>query len=334
MITRKLTSSFALAGLLFLCTSIECRALDVRDLAFSPASGEIMLNGVDYTHGIVKWVHGAFVYWAGGQTLPTFLVLSPEGERISSFTPNIPGSVRVFVNDFDRAPDGSVVFSGSSYSAEGQHVPFLCWISANGKTSHVVRTAPYFPYGLSVALDGSVWTSGFEMINGDINAPGMNPDAGVIRHFNPSGKLVDSLGSRKQFGTVRLWQASLVATEDRIGWYAQGLDGVSQYVEISLPAMTLQTYPGLPAQTLGKPAGMVERFVLTAAGKAFVNFVHRDPHNRLTYQFDRETKQWVPMKVPAIARAAQPHLKGSDGERLVFMSENSAMFLNPVLSTK
>ena len=155
--------------------------------------------------------------------------------------------------------------------------------------------------GSASLRDGSVWTLGFEVINGDINAPGVNPDAGVIRHFSPSGKLVDSLGSKKQFRTGRLRQAFLVAAEDRVGWYAQGLDGVSQYVEVSLPALTLQTYPGLPAEAAGKRPGMVERFVRTAEGKAFVNFIHRHPHNRLTYLFDRETKQWVPMKVPAIA---------------------------------
>lgn len=326
MIFKKLTSPFALTGLLVLATWGECEGFDARDLTFSPKSGEIILSDFDCTYGILKWVHGAFVYRLSLNIAPTFLVLNAQGERMSSFTPNIPGAVRVFANDFDRASDGSVVFSGSYYS-EGQHLPFISWISADGQISRIVRTAPYFPYGLSIAPDGSVWTSGFEMIDGDINAPGVNPDAGVVRHFDSSGKLIDSLGNRRDFKTDRLTHGRLVATQDRIGWYGPGLDGVSQYVEVLLPAMMLQTYPGLPSES---PAGVLERFVLTDAGKPFLNFFHRDRHSRVTYLFDRETKQWVPVKVPAIAGTAQPNLRGTDGERLIFTGCNSAAFFDAV----
>ena len=97
--------------------------------------------------------------------------------------------------------------------------------------------------------------------------------------------------------------------------------------------MTLQTYPGLPKQSAREFPGMAEQFVLTSAGQAFVNFDQHYPHNRLTYLFDRETKQWIPVNVPAIAGAAQPHLKGTDGERLVFTGENSAVFFKLVSTT-
>ncbi len=327
MAIKKCSSSLALFGLLLLSTRRECEA-GIPALTLSPESGTFTLNGVDYTHGVTKWTHGAFVYRTASQTVPTFYVLNRQGEIISSFTPNIPGAVRVWVHDVDRAPDGSIVFSGSSYSTEGQSVPFLCWISADGQSSHVVRTAPYWPYALTVAPDRSIWTSGLEMVNGDMNAPGVNPNGDVIRHFNSSGNLIGSIGSRRNFKPDILESGFLVATQDRVGWYAQGYDGASHYIEISLPAMTLQTYPGLPAPSAGKHPGIVERFALTDAGQAFLNFDDRDSHHRTTYLFDRETARWAPVQVPAIGEAAEPHLKGVDGELLVFTGGNSARFFN------
>ncbi len=160
---------------LFLLSNLGKSQTNTPRLTLS-SRGSITLNGVaDTTHGVIKWTHGAFLYQTLGEKLPTFDVLNPQGEIISSFIPNIPGAMRVWVHDSDRGPDGSIVFSGSSYSNEGQSVPFLCWISANGQSSQVVRTAPYWPYALSVAPDGSIWTSGLEMINGNMNAPGVKP---------------------------------------------------------------------------------------------------------------------------------------------------------------
>lgn len=172
------------------------------------------------------------------------------------------------------------------------------------------------------------------MINGDIKAPGVDPAAGVLRHFNSSGNVIDSLGSVKDFRPDRLTHGFLVANEDRVGWYGPGLDGVNKYVEISLPTKILQTYAGLPKETSGKSVGIVERFALTPAGQAYVNCDHFGPEKRVTYQLDRQTEQWIPVELPAIGGEVRPHLKGSDGERLVFMGGNSATSFNTVSSTR
>ena len=320
-------SSWVLATLLAVTFDAQSKTFGEGTATLAPSSEQVVLSGVDPTYGIVKWIHGAFVYRTRGNTAPDLVVLSPQGIPTVSFTPSIPDSTHVFANDFDRASDGSIVFSGSSYSAEGQHVPFICWISADGKSSRVVRTAPYFPYGLSIAPDGSVWTSGFEMINGKTDAPGTDPTAGVIRHFTSSGTPIESLGSLKNFRADRLTHGFLVANEDRIGWYGPGVDGSNQYVEITLPTHDIQTYPGLPKEPLDKQTGITEQFVLTPTGQAFINYDHFGPAKRVTYWLDRTAKSWMPIAVPAFGGDKLPHLKGNDGERLAFMGGNSITFL-------
>lgn len=133
MMNTKYLSSLLSIGLLAFGSSTNCRAMEARTVSVSPASAQVVLNGVDPSYGIVKWVHGAFIYRTRGNTAPNFVVMSSEGAQLLSFTATIPDAARVFVNDFDRAPDGSIVFSGSSYSAEGQHVPFICWTRQTAK---------------------------------------------------------------------------------------------------------------------------------------------------------------------------------------------------------
>ncbi len=157
----------------------------------------------------------------------------------------------------------------------------------------------------------------------------LNPDGDVIRHFSSSGNLIGSVGSRRNFRPDLLESGFLVATQDRVGWYAQGYSGASasHYIEISVPGMTLHTYPGLPVSSSGHP-GRVEQLALTDEGSAFLSFDDPNSHHRTTYTFDREKLKWVPLQVPPIAGTAEPHLRGIDGERLVFTGGHPATFFN------
>src|ERR1700685_1442638 len=178
----------------------------------------------DQTRGSMKWSHGAFLFQnASGGGPPTFYTLDREGQFVSEVTASIPDSADVSVGTCDRRDDNSIVFIGQAFSAYGQPAPLIGLISADGTTERVIRTAPYWPYMLSIAPDGTFWTLGYEMVNHKSSAPELDPNAGVLRHFDRSGKLLGASGPQSQFMKLytpfRLGSGYISATNDRIGWY-------------------------------------------------------------------------------------------------------------------
>jgi hypothetical protein len=290
-------------------------------------SGSDTLHGIaNTTHGAIKWSHGAFLYMESGYP-PAFYTLDREGNWIYSAAFRAPNGALAWSNDYDRETDGSIVLAGQ-YSSDQGAVPFLAWISVDGKTQRLVPTTPYFPYMLSVAPDGTVWTIGHEMINGDPKAPGLEPDAGVLRHFDGTGKLLGSALPQSRFKTphekFRLHSGFLVAKGDRLGWYGPR-EGNGQYVEISTATMAVQSYPGLqPAPSrYDRACGLA----VSDSGVVTVQIEDRSPLARATYSFDRATSKWVPLQVPAIGGYNfTPILAGTDGESLVFRYAYSVAF--------
>lgn len=316
------------AMLAFACFAGEA---DTSGIQLSPQTSTIALDPIaDQTQGPMIWRRGSFVYRnsrsdAGGH--PTFYILNREGGLVSSVTPSIPDAAQVWVSAFDRGADGAIVFSGGSNSPYGEGEPFIVSISPDGQTSRVIRTAPYWAYMLSVAPDGTIWTVGLEAINGKTNVPGVNLDAGVLRHFDRSGRLIGSAAPQREFGSNRLEGGYLVATRDRIGWYSPKF-GRGDYVEISPDTMTPQGHPGLPDLSGGGHPGLVTNFVLTDEGNAFLSFQDNNTHHRTTYAFDRGASRWVPVQVPTIDGRAGPNLEGCDGEQLVFKGGHSVQFFS------
>lgn len=203
-------------------------------------SKSIVLDSLtDQTRGSMKWSHGAFLFQnVSGGGPPTFYALDRQGQLVSEVTANIPDSANVSGGTCDRREDNSIVFIGQAWSAYGQPAPFIGMISADGRTERIIRTAPYWPYSLTIAPDGTFWTLGYEMVDHNTSAPGLDPNAGVLRHFDRSGQLLGATGPQSQFvklyTTRGLGSGKIAATNDRVGWYAPrpGADG--QYVEIDL----------------------------------------------------------------------------------------------------
>jgi hypothetical protein len=283
---------------------------------------------VDQVHGELKWSHGGFLYMdAIGGLAPSFQTLDREGKLLSKTVVSVPQAGEYWPCDFDRGTDGTIVFVGGTYSASGQAAPFIAWISPSGQTEQVVRTFPYYANHVSIAPDGSVWTIGLEMINHHTSDPALNPSSGVLRHFNRQGKLTASVWPQADFTAAsdagRLTEGKLIATSDRVGWYSS-VFRVDKYLELSIPSMTQQAYPGLPRDLSGK---IVDQFALTEAGGATVMVQDRSPGHRTTYQLDRATSQWIQLQVPALGGYPYaPHLLGSDGESLVFQLGQSVGF--------
>ncbi len=114
-----------------------------------------------------------------------------------------------------------------------------------------MRTAPYWPYMLSIAPDGTFWTLGCEMVNDKVSAPELDPNAGVLRHFDREGKLLRSALPQAQFvngSTIsfRVSSGTIAATRNRVGWYGPRWGRGGEYVEIDSSSMAMHTYPGLP----------------------------------------------------------------------------------------
>ncbi len=286
----------------------------------------------DASHGALKWSHGAFLYmdFNSSGLPPTFHTLDGDGKLISSVTLNIPGAAHFWPGDFDRGSDGSIVFAGGSYSANGQAAPFIAWISPDGKTSRVIGTYPYHPSMISVAPDGTVWTVGCEMINHRSNAPGLDPNAGVLRHFDTTGKFIGSVESQsgyvKEHKTNRLFSGFLIATGDRVAWYSTREGKDSRYIEFSTESMKPSSYKGLPTLP---GTGMVTGFALTDASVPYLCVERSNPHSRTTYFFDRDKSEWIALDVPVIGDPpGTPRLIGSDGEQLVLLQGHSAAFFN------
>ncbi len=293
----------------------------------------------DISHGHWKWSHSAFVYalMAGGLS-PTFYTLDREGKFVSSATPQIPDVTGVSLLDSDRATDGSIVYSGWSASAYGEVQPFLIYLSPEGQTTHIIPTAPYWPYMLAIAPDGTVWTIGEEMINHDPKDPELNTGAGVLRHFDRTGKLIASGIPKSSFTTghqsSRLIHGFLVAMPNRLAWYTPKynlLQRRSEYIEISPGSLQLQSYPGLPPPAKN---GFYVGFAVTDAGDVFVSYEdHTNPlprpsnyHLRTLYTFDRSTSKWALVPVPPFGKYPDPLLIGAEGDQLVFKNGYSAAF--------
>jgi len=323
LLKRPVVGLFALASLAFSADAASFKLIrqggtDALDAAASA------------THGHIKWSHGAFLYvdYIAGIP-PYFLTLDREGKLISSATLSMPALVR----DFDRAADGSIVLAGVTSSSYGEQKPFLAWIAADGKTERNIPMSPYYPSAISLAPDGTLWTLGFEMINHDTHAPELNPDAGVMRHYDRGGTLINwylPQGSmaKDDFGLIQ--EGRLVATGDRLGWYAS-IGRVSKYVEISLDTMKERAYAGLPPSLSGVLGGYIEGLALTDAGDVTVCVPQRNPYAPSSYRFDRTAAKWTPLPVPSLGgyRYA-PRLLGSDGEDLVFQYDQSAAFFSVV----
>jgi hypothetical protein len=314
----------ALAGLLAL---LILAAADAADPQLLVQTKTIALDPLaDQHRGGMKWSHGAFLFQSGGAGLaPTFYTLDREGRLVSSVTASIPDAGYVSVGGCDRRGDNSIVFIGQARSAYGQPAPFIALISTDGRTERVISTAPYWPYMLTVAPDGTFWTLGFEMVNDKVSAPELDPNAGVLRHFDRLGKLLGSTGPQSHFvkdsaSEFRLTSGFIAATRTRIGWYGQGPGTGGQYVEIDLNSMTMHSYPGL--SELPESSRLV-CFSLTESGSTFLSLYDNAAQRSTTFMFDRAALKWLLIK--ANERPA-PYLIGVDGEQLVFRDWSSKAF--------
>jgi hypothetical protein len=310
--------------LLSLCiaalTWIAAKA-DVAGIRLLRLGGTEDINPIDeqLSRGM-KWSHGAYFVMdcVAGQP-PVFYSLDRSGTWTDTahFQNSEPTQFGVFSSD--RESDGTIVFSGETWTAPRVASPFLAWTSADGQTQRMIRTEPYFPYEVAVAPDGSIWTLGFEMVNLDPKDPAVNKEAHALRHFDRGGNLIGSAFPQSQFDRyqrTRLDQGLLAVGRDRLGWYGPR-EGEATYTEISLDTMTMKQYSGSAGDA--SKFYFAEGLALTDSGIASISIDYHSPDARTNYVLDRTSSKWLPVSVPLMGGFKfTPALIGSDGDSLVF----------------
>jgi hypothetical protein len=264
-----------------------------------------------------RWSVGGLVDVQDGIATPVIRSFDRLGSDIGSVSFSVPGASKILLNDYSRDSDGTIFLGGNAFDQEGRNAGFLASISPSNESVKVVRTAPYTPYHLALAPDGTVWTAGIEMDN--FVEPAANRDKDVIRHFDRSGKLLASFIPRSTLESPNsVIYGYLAATKDRLGWYV-GLEfGPSEYVEISRDGL-VNRFPSIQLTNNERVTGMA----VTDNAGTFVT-THDDTLNSsklLTY--DKTRGSWLPVELPTNLRTHHwASLYGGDGNSLVFMGAN------------
>jgi len=143
---------------------------------------------------------------------------------------SVPGANSISVYSFSHGADGTIALAGAAFDAEGRGAPLVAWIKPFGQSSTVVRTDPYNPKKVTIASDGTVWTVGSQEYPGKSQ---LDPNAGVFRHWDQSGKLIGSYVPQAIFANARQSVNTidrLVPAKNGVAWFSAHS---GQYFEIS-----------------------------------------------------------------------------------------------------
>ncbi|HTU46404.1 MAG TPA: hypothetical protein VMF91_15155 [Bryobacteraceae bacterium] len=277
------------------------------------------------SYGLEKWRHGHLISVDKlAADSATFVVSDAEDSGIE-FSFSLPNTTRMWIDDFDLDARGAVVFCGQSYSFDGRLASFIGIREPAADQITVIRTYPYRPKVISVAPDGTVWTSGIEAEQ-TAGSWVVNQNADIVRHYDRSGRLIASAIPEGQVTyQPRTVSGFLVATKSCVGWYSPDSGKGNVYVEMSPDLRSVTQYPGIPDP---HGYGRVLGFTLSESGDAYLTW--EDQARRATYHLDRTLKQWIEIPVPQATKDLIPTLKGEDEGLLVFRDGYDLNFVKPV----
>ncbi|MEO8657795.1 MAG: hypothetical protein ABI693_04955 [Bryobacteraceae bacterium] len=229
--------------------------------------------------------------WSGGSLIVpqgpmgeenAFRAYDGGGRMVFNATFTVPEADHTYVRGFSRGADGILAICGLSSLNDGSSAPFLATISSDGGSQRLVRTAPYTPNVVVVAPDGTFWTVGRELDARLSEKSGVNLEAGVLRHFDKSGKLLSAFVPRSTISdttTLASGQSFLVASSDRVGWIRFTPVGQASYMEVTADSAT-STYP-IPFPAGSQVLLEVNGLALTDEGEVFAAllFVDATPPN-------------------------------------------------------
>jgi hypothetical protein len=268
------------------------------------------------------WGGNSVVVAAGPPLQPNaFLAIDRTGAVVFNSEFSIPGATHTSVRSWARGTGGTVALCGSSYASDGRGAPFIAWFSADGDSEHIIRTDPYTPNLIAVAPDGTVWTVGHELYRRSERRGGVDLNAGVLRHFDRSGKTSGAFLPRSSFKSpLELLGGSgyLAVSADRVGWfhYNGEVNGEGAYVEVT-PGGEIASYP-IPRLPTLKHRVDVSGLALTDAGDVFVSMTDVAADSAFSiFQLNRATKEWSPVVLAGVC-GSYARLYGASGSELVF----------------
>ncbi len=264
---------------------------------------------------VPNWDGGALGIVQNNDTAqPTIHLFDNQGREMQPVVFSIPGANEMRIEGVAQGLGGVVVVAGRAFDRNGSGGGFISWVSADRQSSRNVQLFPYSPNLLATAPDGTVWVQGHEVAHGMESDPAVNPDNGLIRHFDASGKLIGSFIPRASVPKIKLGltDGQMASSKDRVAWYANHADA---YFEIMYDG-GVKEYPGLPLEKNNH--GRVTGLALTDAGDAIVS-THEALGASGLYILDRAHRMWKPLARPQNTLTL---VYGSAGDSIAVMGKD------------
>jgi len=310
---RSITSLSAWFKWIGLCLSVG--NLVLRAATLTPLPNTKVIHEYDPNNHIPAFSGNAFLRLRGNQSpSPSIEALDPQG-NLQGFTSIVVPDARVTaIYGFSRGNDGSVAASGWSESYDGKTAFFVAVIPGADQAPTIIRTNSYAAHELVIAADGTVWTVG-NVMNRKSELPDADPKGGTVRHYDRSGKLLESFFPYSALNDqVRVMMGFVAASRDRIGWISTGdphggKDRLGAYVEFSAGGSKVDEYPLPPiAPQLG---AVLFGLALTDDGSAFATVLVAKDKEQM-FSLNRSTRGWEPVSPPGLASGTW-FLSGASG---------------------
>lgn len=279
-------------------------------------------NAVDQR--VPVWGGNALLVAEGSITEPnSFVAYDRQGSVVFSAGFSVEGAAHANVYSFARGDDGTAGICGLAFDREGRRAPFVSWISADGSTQKMIRTEPYVPELIAVAPDGTLWTVGYELNVDLLESSGVDRNAGVLRHWDRTGKQLAAWIPRSSLSTflyLNPRNGFLRVTKERVGWLRfLGAQNDGAYVE-ALGDGTIVEYPlpPLPLLSGGRSAVAYGGLALTDAEDVYITaWDIPTRQNASAFLLNRASKQWIPVDLPGGKTTKFAMLYGASGSDLV-----------------
>lgn len=273
------------------------------------------------------WGGNALVLADGPPGEPTsFQAFDRHGVTVFNTPFSIPEAVHTYVHSYARGSDGTLVVCGSSYMGDGRGAPFVAWISPDDPIWRVIRTEPYRAELIAAAPDGTLWTVGRELNSALSEKSGVDLEAGVVRHFDRSGKRLGSFIPRSSIPNTALLANTngylAVSSAGHVAWLSFLVGGEGAYIEIS-PGGEITRYP-LPGVSKSMTALMINGIAMTETGDVFASVMSVNGTDRNSskshsvFRLDRAEGRWSVVAIsPKGISTDWAALYGASGSNLV-----------------
>lgn len=272
---------------------------------------------------VPRWTGGVFVVIdSNGTSAPVIRSFGSDGRELTPVVITIPDAQIVKIWSAARGNDGLFAVAATAYDREGRGGGLIGLRSADGMKLTIIKLFPYVPHTVAIAPDNTIWTQGIELVNGSEHAPEIDPNRGMLRHFDTEGRQIAAFIPRNEVRLPNTGTGYLLATRTIVGWYpSQG----QAYFEVKSDGTTVR-YPGAPGTD--KTNVFVTGFALTDSGKALVSVItlatnENDRTTHAVYRLDRPTRTWAPVNFPGIQSSEITYLYGSDSNRVVLKTRRT-----------